>query len=265
MKGLFVLLCVFVAAQARSTGVQSESHRIAAAPGENPWVVHLRLAVSTSGLLNSCVGSLLNNRWVLTSSRCTLNQRFIWLRYDATAVYSPSLVTETSQVTTNAGLGLSLININRNVEFTANIAPVRLASGNVVPASAKFCGYGANDDGAAGEYLNCAEVDVAVQEDGSVVASADATQFDLGAPLVADGVQYGVLVQVAEENVFVNIASAREWISDVTGIPLESDESDSNESNGDSNESNGDSGEDDTEEDESSGDSEEDESVRFVN
>ncbi|RVE48657.1 hypothetical protein evm_006728 [Chilo suppressalis] len=148
----------------------------------------------------------------------------------------------------------------RSTGVQSNIAPVRLASGNVVPASAKFCGYGANDDGAAGEYLNCAEVDVAVQEDGSVVASADATQFDLGAPLVADGVQYGVLAQVGEENVFVNIASAREWISDVTGIPLESDESDSNESNGDSNESNGDSGEDDTEEDESSGDSEEDES-----
>ncbi|RVE40192.1 hypothetical protein evm_015158 [Chilo suppressalis] len=66
------------------------------------------------------------------------SQRFIWLRYDATAVYSPSLVTETSQVTTNAGLGLSLININRNVEFTANIAPVRLAKRQRRPASAKF-------------------------------------------------------------------------------------------------------------------------------
>ncbi|CAH0757935.1 unnamed protein product [Diatraea saccharalis] len=238
MKGFLVLfddvitreseMCVFPAARESS------------ALGENPWVVHLRMAMSSGTTLNSCAGSLIGQRWVLTSISCITGRTFIWVRYGVVEVIRPSLVTETNAVQMNNELGLALININRNVEFTDVISAVGIAgSGAAVPASGKFCGFGASESGGPGENLACFNVNVEVQEDGTLVGQSDElTRFDLGGALVVDGVQYGVLVEAGDRNVFVNPAVAREWIEDVTGIDLDDDDDssdgdDSSEENGD--------------------------------
>ncbi|XP_046966870.1 chymotrypsin-like protease CTRL-1 [Vanessa cardui] len=220
----FALLCVFAAVQGRSTGVGSFS--TPAQNGENPWLVHLRVATSTGqGLLKTCVGSIIDASWVLTSASCLNDARFIWVRYGAADVIRPELVTESTTVRLNPDYDeatgandVALINLNRVLENTDNISPIALAESDEVPASGKLCGYGAVD-GAPGEQLSCFNVDLEANEDGSIVGSSEdgeATEFDLGAPLVSEGVQVGVLTAVAEgSSVFLNTAKYNDWISEV--------------------------------------------------
>ncbi|XP_050350420.1 serine protease 28-like [Nymphalis io] len=204
---------------ARSTGVGSLS--TPAQNGENPWVVHLRVAASDNdGLLRTCVGSIVDASWVLTSASCVKNSRFIWIRYGAADVIRPELVTESTTVTINPDNNLALIDINRKLQNTVNISPIPLAASNTeLPTSGKLCVYGAVE-GAPGEKLSCFNVDLKANEDGSIVGSSDdgqATEFDFGAPLVSEGVQVGVLTDVTEGSaVFLNTAKYNEWISGIT-------------------------------------------------
>ncbi|XP_072937973.1 mast cell protease 3-like [Epargyreus clarus] len=228
-----VLLCFFAAVHGRSTGVQV---RTAAALGENPWVVHIRTAVSTSGLLNSCTGTLIDSSWVLTSANCLRDARFVWIRYGAIDVTRPELVTESGagpitfhpEFNPETGANdIAVINTNRFVQPTDNVSPVVLAGADdEVPSAGQFCGFGAGDDSSVpGETLNCYEVTVE-ESDGSLVASSDegaATQFDIGAALVSDGVQYGVLVGYPGDDdttaaSFLSLSAYKEWIASVTGI-----------------------------------------------
>ncbi|KAJ2949576.1 hypothetical protein O0L34_g15494 [Tuta absoluta] len=219
MRGFtLIVLCFVAAAQARSA-LQDEP--AAAQLGENPWFVHLRIAVVTSGFLKSCAGSLIGNSWILTAKSCVDNpsSRFIWSRYGVVDVYRPSLVTEGNLVRLHPDQDVALININRNVEFSDNIQAIPLASSDDDDSidSARFCAFGAQDDGnAPGENLNCGDVNL-VLADNVYVASSDAIQasnFDLGAPLVKDGQQIGVLTAASWQNAgsFVSIASVRDWI-----------------------------------------------------
>ncbi|XP_045450075.1 serine protease 42-like [Melitaea cinxia] len=216
------LLCFAAAVQARSYGVASLSSP--AQSGENPWLVHLRLATSTgAGLLRSCVGSIINQSWVITSARCVQDNRFIWIRYGALNVVHPELVTEAgvAAVRAHPSADIALIDLGRILENTDNIAPVTLANEDTaLPASGKVCGWGASESGAPGEVLNCFEGSVEEQDGNIVVVSEDgqASQFDLGGPLVSEGVQYGVLSSVSEgQAVYVNVAQYSDWISQITG------------------------------------------------
>lgn len=228
-----VLLCAFAAVQGRSAVVQST--RSLAALGENPWVVHLRIAVSTSGLLNTCTGTLIGNSWVLTAASCLTNVRFIWVRYGVVNVINPSLVTENSAVRIHPGYdaasganNIGLISINRVVHNTDNIAPVNLALSDELPDSAKFCGFGDDGAGGPGEQLSCAELSLEGEGDGAIAVSGDAeaSKFDVGASLVSDGVLVGVLVSGADDESagsFVAVSGYIDWIEEETGLQFNPD------------------------------------------
>ncbi|XP_030030987.2 serine protease 28 [Manduca sexta] len=223
-----ILLCIFAAVQGRSAGVQST--KSAAALGENPWLVHLRIAVSTSGLLNTCAGSLIDQRWVLTSASCLSDARFIWIRYGVVDVISPSLVTESSAVRVhpeyNAATGendIALISINRAVHSVDNVAPIGLAQSSDIPSSGRFCGFG-EDDSAPGETLSCFGVSLS-EEDGKLSASSDAgevSEFDIGAAVVNDGVQIAVVVGASSDNGarLMPVNSYVRWIEETANISL---------------------------------------------
>nr|CAA72965.1 diverged serine protease [Helicoverpa armigera] len=235
MKGFaFVLLCALVAVQGRHRG---ELSRQAAALGEQPWVVHLRVAVETSGNLNSCVGSLIDNQWVLTAASCLSGSRFIWVRYGAVDVIRPSLVTENSNIRIHpqyswatGAFNVGLISINRFIQSTDNISPVPLV-GDVYD-SAIFCGYGAREDGQPGEQLSCYPGVVEERDTGRLVFNgegAEATKYDIGAPIVSNGVQVAIVTGVAGDYSaeLWAVASIKDWLENMTGINFRPDDSES--------------------------------------
>lgn len=230
MKGFaLVLLCALVAVQARHTSLV-KSTAVRAALGENPWVVHLRIAVSTSGLLETGAGTLINERWVLAAASSIVDARFIWTRYGVVNVINPSLVTENSIVTTHDGYNpqtgannIGVININRVVQSTDNISPVALATATS-GSSATLCIFGATDEGAPGESLECSVVTLEESDDGLIITDSSATEFDLGAGLVEDGVQIGLVAKAGDEEspaVALAIADYLEWIESATGLSFE--------------------------------------------
>ncbi|XP_013183860.2 chymotrypsin BII [Amyelois transitella] len=256
-----ILLFIVAAVQARSTGFKNA--QLAPLSGSAPSLVHLRLAVSTSGLLRTCAGSIIDSRWLLTSASCVAPARFIWSRYGAVDVIRPELVLETSSVDVNVRIhpnynaatganNIALISLNRNVEFTSSIvAPVLASEGAEIPSSGSFCAYGQNENNGPGEQLRCVSVEVQSDDNGAIVASSadgQPTDFDVGAPLIVDGVQYGILVDPAS-GTFLNPAGYRDWIESTAGITLPTGEDDSS-----------------SEEDSSDEDSSEEvDAVRFVN
>ncbi|XP_068622722.1 mast cell protease 1-like [Battus philenor] len=214
----FCVLAIVAAAEARSTGLSVAGANTAIS--ENPWLVHLRVALlDGAGRLGTCGGSLLNGRWVLTAVRCVERARFMWIRYGASNVINPELVTETSTFFQQFDLGL--VSILRDVEFTPTISPIKFITGeHTLPETGKFCAYGEMDENIPGEELSCSEWTLEAIDDGSFEGSnseVKATQFDLGTPLVSNGVQYGVLVALPRPGVgavFVNPARYESWIND---------------------------------------------------
>ncbi|KPJ11502.1 A-kinase anchor protein 17A [Papilio machaon] len=182
----------------RSTGLDAPITAVSLA--ENPWVVHLRIAYNFGdGQLKSCVGSLINERWVLTSTACVMNLRYAWIRYGAANVNNPELVTETSSSRFNNRVGL--IRINSEIEFTPTISPVELATArDELPETGTLCGYGAQEDGSAGETLNCFEFTLSERRHDVFEGTSDVqtTVYDIGAPLVSNGKQIGILVTPAQ-------------------------------------------------------------------
>ncbi|XP_013140374.1 PREDICTED: chymotrypsin BI-like isoform X3 [Papilio polytes] len=223
MKFAIALLALAVAVQGRSTGLDAPITAVSTA--ENPWVVHLRIATTFgAGLLNSCVGSLINERWVLTSGSCVQNLRFAWIRYGAANVVNPELVTETSSSRFNNRVGL--IAINRVVEFTPTISSVELAAASdELPETGTLCGYGSQEDGSPGETLNCYEFTLSGEQNDVFEGTSDGqtTEFDIGAPLVSNGKQIGVLVRPAENGsaaLFASVGAYKVWIDFETGSPF---------------------------------------------
>ncbi|GBP82151.1 Factor V activator RVV-V gamma [Eumeta japonica] len=227
-----ILACALATAQGRSAKVATTAVGRAAALGENPWVVHLRLAVSTSGFLNSCAGSLISSSWVLTSAGCIADARFIWIRYGLVNVVNPELVTETTAVRPHATDDIAVVGINRFVASTDNIAPVGLASSDAeMPSAGRFCAWGADENDAPAELLQCYDVELS-SADGLLVADVSATRFDVGAPLVSDGIQVGLAVSSADGETmtlikindkiteFIQPGGYLAWISQQTGIPF---------------------------------------------
>ncbi|XP_045775936.1 granzyme M-like [Maniola jurtina] len=236
MKGYIALLCLVAAVQGRNW--DAHGTRFSGSPaelGENPWVVHLRVTKSTGGgLLESCVGSLIGSSWVLTAASCVQDARFVWIRYAALDPVRPGMVTETSMVTINPGFNvtsgennLALVNINRVVETTDNIKPIALAApiadGEEPPHQGRFCVYSGRYDDSR-EVLQCFRANLDYLDDGTIVADEMGSlrfKFDVGSPLVSDGVQIGVLSGLTERwSAFLQPALYRDWIQSVTGQSL---------------------------------------------
>ncbi|CAH0587898.1 unnamed protein product [Chrysodeixis includens] len=225
MKGFaFVLLCALVAVQGRSTAVESSSRQVANL-GENPYVVHLRIAVATSGFLNVCAASVIAPQWVLTAASCLEDSRYVWVSFGAVNVINPSLVFEAGPAGVRSLNDLAIYTANnRAVEINgnANIAPIALAAAAGAD-SGKLCVYGANAAGSAGEILSCGNVGLEAQEDGSIIINSDeisASKFDIGAAVVSDGVQVAVVVGASDANagVVVSVEDYLPWIQQETGL-----------------------------------------------
>ncbi|KAI8433992.1 hypothetical protein MSG28_012143 [Choristoneura fumiferana] len=208
----------------------ANNQRSLAALGENPWVVHLRLAVSTSGFLETCVASLIDSTWLLTSASCVHDARFIWARFGCIEVIRAELVLETSAVRVHPlfreGNDVALVALNRVVDFTQNIAVIPLPAQDAdVGVSGNFCAYGENDDNTPGDYLSCYDVDIITINDLALVAGDDlsVSKFDVGAPLVDNGVLIGSVAAAGEDEgtvVFTRTSAYIDWIVSQTGIQL---------------------------------------------
>ncbi|XP_038222181.1 kallikrein-4-like [Zerene cesonia] len=229
MKVAVILLCAFAAVQGRSVQPFEEVSLV-------PWLVHLRTAkAADGGLLGSCVGSVYNERWIISSASCLRDSRFIWIRFNAPNVYQPELVIESNRVHLhpeyNAETGendIGLLDLNRDVVFSETIQAISVAAIDAeAPTSGKVCGYGELENGNAGEQLQC--IDVQLEESGDLLigtAENKASRYDLGAALVADDQLFGVLVSPGnEENdgAFLKVTGYADWIASVIS-PEESPE-----------------------------------------
>ncbi|KAH9634616.1 hypothetical protein HF086_009268 [Spodoptera exigua] len=152
---------------------------------------------------------------------CVSSSRFIWARYGAVDVIRPSLVTENSLTSIHpeydpitGANNLALININRDVQSTENISPISLSGS--ISESGSFCAFGADGDKPA-EQLICYEASISQDEDGlNVSGDFEVSEFDLGAPVVSEGVQVGLLT--GADGSFTGISSYIAWIEKETGL-----------------------------------------------
>ncbi|CAK1542354.1 unnamed protein product [Leptosia nina] len=230
MKGfIFVILCAIAVVKGRSFSAQDEAVSV-------PWLVHLRLArFSGNGRLDSCVGTIYNNRYVLTAASClteftqgsSTDTRYFWIRYDAQNVFRPGFVTETSKVKIHPDYNprtgennIGLVDLDREIQFTDKIQPLAVASSDVaLPESGKVCGYG-EKDGNPGEDLQCVDARV-YKYDGLIAAFSDgkATKYDIGAALVADNKVHGILIREADEifaGTFLPTSQYIKWLEEAT-------------------------------------------------
>ncbi|CAF4956003.1 unnamed protein product [Pieris macdunnoughi] len=210
-----------------------------------PWLVHLRYSCLTlRGRLNSCVGTLYNNRWIITAASCLselniddtlIESRYIWVRYAAPNVFRPGFVTETTKLKIHpeydhktGANDIGLIDIDRDIEFTDKIQPIALAAPDAeVPETGRACGYG-EKEGEAGEDLFCVNVTLS-EADGLLLAQTNinATKYDLGAALVSEGKVHGILVRTADENsagAFLSTSKYVAWIEEETADKEPEDE-----------------------------------------
>ncbi|CAF4955993.1 unnamed protein product [Pieris macdunnoughi] len=228
MKSLGILVYILVAIQVSTDDIPTTL--------SVPWLVHLRFTrLSLRGKLDTCVGALYNNRWVLTAASClmediegyNITSRYIWSRFDTKHVFTPGFVIESSDVITHPQFdpitlenNLGLLDLNRSIEFTDKIQPIALAESDDGPPSSGFaCGYG-EKDGKFGEDLFCANVTV-TEADGLLIAqsSVNASKYDFGAALVSDGKVHGILVRAADDNsagAFLPTSKFLSWIENVT-------------------------------------------------
>ncbi|CAG4934626.1 unnamed protein product [Colias eurytheme] len=228
MKVAIILLCAFAAVQGRSVQPFEEVSSV-------PWLVHLRVAKQADrGFLGSCVGAIYNERWIVSSASCLRLSRFVWIRFNAPNVYQPELVIESNRIHVHPEYNLetgendiAVLDLNRDVPLSDTIKNISLAASDAEnPSSGKVCGYGQLENGNAGEQLQCVEVALEESDDGLLIGSSEnkASQYDLGAPLVADDQLFGVLVRAGNEEddgAFLKIASYVDWIVSVTS-PAES-------------------------------------------
>ncbi|XP_045512814.1 kallikrein-7-like [Pieris brassicae] len=232
MKSLGILVFILVAIQGESAESPDE---IPSTPSV-PWLVHLRFTrLSLRGKLDTCVGALYNDRWVLTAASClmediegyNITSRYIWSRFDTKHVFTPGFVIESLDVITHPQFdpitlenNLGLLDLNRRIEFTDKIQPIELAeSDDQPPSSGRVCSYG-EKDGKFGEDLFCVDVTV-TEADGLLIAqsSVNASKYDIGAALVSDGKVHGILVRAADDNsagAFLPTSKFLSWIEDVT-------------------------------------------------
>nr|QRN45230.1 chymotrypsin-1-like [Tineola bisselliella] len=223
----FVLLAV-AAVHGRSTALEGEASSTGLANlGENPWLVHLRIAVSTSGFLNTCGGSLIHENWVVTSSSCITDSRFIWVRFGLVTVWNPELVTETSTVVVhpnfnanNLDNNIGLINTIRVIHTSANIRPIGIIGFNT-PPEAFFCGFGARDNNNAGEQLRCFDLNISrigIHITGTAIGG-EPTRFDVGGGLINGNLLVGMYSHANADGTFAYACSAcyRHWIEGITG------------------------------------------------
>ncbi|XP_050669952.1 kallikrein-1-like [Leptidea sinapis] len=223
MKVALALIFIFAAVQSRSVQPLEEGTSA-------PWLVHLRFARSTGGgLLESCVGVLINQSWVATTGSCGRDVTFVWIRYNAQRVIQPELISETSQVRVHPAYNpqtgendIALISLNRVIPLSDTIAVASLADEAAdVPETSTLCGYGENADGGPGDELSCFAVSLEADGDIIVASSEDgaATGYDLGSPLVDNDALLGILVRAGDNDnagVFLKTAQFAEWIEEVT-------------------------------------------------
>ncbi|CAG5059116.1 unnamed protein product [Parnassius apollo] len=107
-----------------------------------------------------------------------------------------------------------------------NINAVTLATyDDIITETGTVCGYGVDEDNSPGEQLVCSEWILEPLEVGTTVGISEGvppTRYDIGAPLVSNGVQIGVLTSLVEgpTAVFKNPAIYRDWIKEQTGVEL---------------------------------------------
>ncbi|XP_022129377.2 trypsin epsilon [Pieris rapae] len=228
-----ILFCVLAGIQGRVASDNDEETSL-----ELPWLVHLRITrLTLRGHLDSCVGAIYNNRWIITAASCLselnidgtlIDSRYIWIRFDASNVFRPGFVTETTKFKIHpeydyktGANDIGLIDIDRDIEFTDKIQPIAVAAPDAeVPETGMVCGYGEKEGGGPGEDLLCVDVTLA-EEDGLLVAQSinNASKYDLGAALLSDGKVHGILVRIADENsagAFLSTSKYVAWIEEET-------------------------------------------------
>ncbi|KAG7300382.1 hypothetical protein JYU34_015982 [Plutella xylostella] len=221
MKVLAIaLLCVFASVQGRST---SRATNIAdgtpAALGENPSVVHLRVARNGDTRLASCGAVLVSDTYILTTKTCLEKGQFIWMGFGLVETTRPEQVLEAGSGTItlhpDEKVDLALIRSARAVDTSDNIQIASMEEN--LGSDGRACGFGASesDPEVAGETLKCVEIEDMVAVGETINAPVVLTKFDLGQPLFSvDGELAGVLIDPTQ-GVYIRPNFYLDWINEV--------------------------------------------------
>lgn len=121
-----------------------------AKPGQFPHMVSLRYRLEMNGAdtdwIHWCGGSILNNRWILSSARCTQRQYSntsnvvivvgaLQIRNDGRRYHLDRIVNHPEFHEPSGANDVSLLQTNESIEFTDFV--------KAIPMSAKFVGAGA--------------------------------------------------------------------------------------------------------------------------
>ncbi|XP_048484529.1 phenoloxidase-activating factor 3 isoform X3 [Plutella xylostella] len=221
MKVLAIaLLCAFASVQGRST---SRATNIAdgtpAALGENPSVVHLRVARNGDTRLASCGAVLVSDTYILTTKTCLEKGQFIWMGFGLVETTRPEQVLEAGSGTItlhpDEKVDLALIRSARAVDTSDNIQIASMEEN--LGSDGRACGFGASesDPEVAGETLKCVEIEDMVAVGETINAPVVLTKFDLGQPLFSvDGELAGVLIDPTQ-GVYIRPNFYLDWINEV--------------------------------------------------